>query len=412
MKKFTVLWSSQAASLLGSAVVQFALAWYLTRETGSATVLASALMVAMLPQVVLGPLVGPLVDRWDRKKIMIFSDLFTSLMTVVLVVLFALHSVQVWHIYLLMVGRSIGDTFQGPALIASFPMLVPKEQLVRANGLFQMLRDLIRVVAPVAGAFLMETLPMTAVLSVDIVTAVIAVAVLLPLGIRNPARDPEAARRDYLADLREGFKYIWARRGIATLIGMFVLLIFTVAPASNLFPVLVNEHLEGDVAKLGWMISASGVGGIAGGLLLGVWPGFKRRLRTAYLGFLVMIPASVAVGLTTPATFYTVTMPAMFFLGASGAVAFTPLNAILNAVVADDMQGRVFSLQGSIVGAAIPLGLLIGGPVADTFGIRSLYFIAAGAWLLIASGALLSKSLLELENGPATETPAAERSPT
>ena len=116
MKKFFVLWSSQAASLFGSAVVQFALAWYLTRETGSATVLATALMVAVIPEVVLGPFVGPLVDRWNRKMIMIFADLYVMLLTVVLVVMFYTDTIQIWHIYLIMIARAIGDTFQRPAL--------------------------------------------------------------------------------------------------------------------------------------------------------------------------------------------------------------------------------------------------------------------------------------------------------
>jgi DHA3 family macrolide efflux protein-like MFS transporter len=133
VKTFFTLWSSQASSLFGSAVVNFALAWYLTRETGSATVLATAIMVAMLPQIILGPFVGPLVDRWSRKKIMIYADLYTALLTVAFVILFHTNSVQIWHIYLIMIGRGIGETLQFPALAASIPMIVPEKQLVRAN---------------------------------------------------------------------------------------------------------------------------------------------------------------------------------------------------------------------------------------------------------------------------------------
>src|SRR4030042_5711957 len=154
MKKFFVLWSSQAASLFGSAVVNFALAWYLTRETGSATVLAPACRAAMIPQIVRGPFVGPLVDRLSRKNIMIFADLTTMLFTLALVILFATDAIRIWHIYVIMVGRAIGDTFQSPALGASIPMLVAEKHLVPANGLYQMLRNAIRIVAPITGAFL------------------------------------------------------------------------------------------------------------------------------------------------------------------------------------------------------------------------------------------------------------------
>jgi DHA3 family macrolide efflux protein-like MFS transporter len=400
VKKFFVLWSSQAASLFGSAVVNFALAWYLTRETGSATVLATALMVAMIPQIILGPFVGPFIDRWDRKKIMILADLFIMLFTVVLVILFYTKTIQIWHIYVIMIGRAIGDAFQFPALGASIPMIVPDEKLVRANGLYQMLQYAIRVVAPIAGAFLLEALPMQGVLSVDIVTAIIAVGCLLPLGIPQPLRTTLAVKASHFSDMKQGFRYVWSRPGLVMLIGLVAALMFFTAAPANLMPVLVNEHLEGDVVKLGWLGSASGIGGIAGGLLLGVWGGFKKRMWTAFLGFLIMIPCSVGLGLTSPTLFYPTTVPAMLLMGVGNSFAVAPITAIMNSVIAKDMQGRVFSLYGSIVMAAMPLGLIMGGPVADWLGIRSLYFIASGAWLIVLPLAMLSQPLMDLENQP------------
>jgi len=114
LKKFFVLWSSQAASLFGSAVVGFALAWYLAKETGSATVLATAMMVAFIPPIVLGPFIGPFIDRWNRKKILIYSDLVTALLTLLLVVIFDTETIQIWHIYVIMAGRAISGSFQAP----------------------------------------------------------------------------------------------------------------------------------------------------------------------------------------------------------------------------------------------------------------------------------------------------------
>ena len=397
MKKFFVLWSSQAASLFGSAVVQFALAWYLAKTTGSATVLSTALIVAVIPSIVLGPFVGPFIDRRNRKKIIIFADLFIALLTLVLVILFYTKAIQVWHIYAIMAGRSIGDTFQGPALWASIPMIVPEKHLVRANGLYQMLQNAIKIVAPIAGAFLMETLLMQWVLSVDIITAIIAVGCLLPLMIPQPPHTTLAVKPNYFGEMKQGFRYIWSRPGLAILIGMVALLIFFAMPGSNLIPILVKEHLGGDVIKLGWLGMASGIGGITGGLLLGVWGGFKKRMLTAFLGFLIMIPCSIGLGLTSINYFYT-TVIAMLFMGVGLAFVNAPLTAIMNKVIAKDMQGRVFSLYGSIVTLMIPLGLVIAGPVADAFGIRSLYFIASAAWLIILPLAVLSKPLMNLEN--------------
>jgi DHA3 family macrolide efflux protein-like MFS transporter len=406
VKKFFVLWSSQAASLLGSALVDFSLAWYLTRETGSATILATALMVAMIPPIVLGPFTGPLIDRWSRKKIMIFSDAFISLLTVVLVVLFYTKTIQIWHIYVVLIGRTAGGTFQNPALGASIPMIVPEKQLVRANGLYQMLQYGIRVISPIAGAFFLELFPMYGVLSIDIITAVIAIACIIPLGIPQPAPAALAIKPNYYNDMKQGFQYILSRRGLVMLIVMITALVFFTAAPANLMPVLVNKHLGGDVIKLGWLGTAGGIGGIAGGMLLGAWGGLKKKIWTAFLGFLIMIPCSVVVGFTSVGIFYSTTLPALLFMGVGNAFVNAPLAAIINSVVAKDFQGRVLSLQTSIFVAAMPLGLVIGGLVADALDIRSLYWIAAAAWLVILPLATLSKSLMNLENEKTEEAAA------
>src|SRR4030043_884915 len=129
---------------------------------------------------------------------------------------------------------------------------------------------------------------------------------------------------------------------------------------------------------------------------------------TAFLGFFIMIPCSVALGLTSVSIFYT-TVAAMLFMGVGLSFVNAPRGAIMNSVIARDMQGRVFSLYGSIVMGVMPLGLIIGGPVADALGIRSLYFIASAAWLVILPLAMLSKSLMNLENQKAEDKPAAEK---
>ncbi len=409
MKKFFVLWSSQAASLFGSAVVQFALAWYLARETGSATVLSTALIIAIIPQIVLGPFVGPLIDRWSRKYIMIFADLLTASLTAVLVVLFYTGTIQIWHIYVIMACRSIGDTFQNPALGASIPMIVPEKHLVRANGFFQMLQSAIKIIAPIAGAFLIEAVDMQWVLSVDIITAVIAVSCLLPLFIPQPPRTTLTVKPNYFGEMKQGFSYIWSRPGLAMLIGMVALLIFFAVPAASLFPIMVKNHLEGNVIMLGWIGTAMGIGGILGGLLMGVWGGFKKRIHTAILGFAVMIPFSIIIGFTSVDIFYYTTVPAMIFMGIGNAFVNAPMTAIMNKVVAKDIQGRVFSLYGSFVTLMMPLGLVIAGPVADAFDIRSVYFIASAGWFIVLALALLSKPLMNLENQKAEDTPVVEK---
>src|SRR5215216_6313487 len=146
--RFFTIWFGQALSLFGSALVQFALIWWLTQKSGSATVLAVATLVGMLPQIVIGPFAGALVDRWNRRLIMIFADATIALFSLLLAYLFATGVVQIWHIYAVMAVRSLGGAFHFPAMAASTPLMVPKEQLTRINGLNQALQGVNGLVAP------------------------------------------------------------------------------------------------------------------------------------------------------------------------------------------------------------------------------------------------------------------------
>jgi DHA3 family macrolide efflux protein-like MFS transporter len=180
---------------------------------------------------------------------------------------------------------------------------------------------------------------MYGVLSVDIITAVIAVACLLMLIIPRLERTTLAARVNYFNDIKQGLGYIWSRRGLAMLIGLMAILAFFAMPAGMLIPVLVNEHLGGDVLKLGWLVSASGIGGIAGGLLLGALGGFNKRMLTAFLGFLIMIPCSIGLGFTSVSIFYT-TIASAFFMGVGISFVSASMTAIMNSVIAKDVQGQ------------------------------------------------------------------------
>ncbi len=227
--------------------MEFALAWYLTRETGRATVLATALLVALIPSIVLGPFIGPLVDRWDRKKIMIFSDAAITLMTVGLVILFFTKSIEIWHIYVAMVGRAIGQAFQFPAMQAAVANIVPEKHLSRAAGMTQTLNGIINIAAPPMGAFLMEALPMQEVLAVDIITAALAIGCLFFIMIPNPARTTLSAKIDIIGDMMQAFRYIMSTFGIKIMVLMVSIYCFFATPAYNMFPMLVNRHLGGDV---------------------------------------------------------------------------------------------------------------------------------------------------------------------
>jgi DHA3 family macrolide efflux protein-like MFS transporter len=411
MRKFFIVWTGQAFSLFGSALVQFALAWWLTKSTGSATVLATATLVALLPQVLAGPFVGTLVDRWDRKRIMIAADCAIALVTAGLVALFLAGVIRPWHVYLAALARGLGQTFHFPAMQAATPLLVPKEHLARVAGLNQGLQGAIAVAAPPVGALALGLLPVPAVLAVDIVTAAIAVSCLAAVAIPRP--EPSAAgaagaatvpgRRGVLADMAAGIRYVRAWPGLVLLMVLAAILNFFLVPTSSLLPILVVKHFGGGPLQLSWLEAAMGVGLVAGGLGLGAWGGFKRRMHTSLLGVSIAGAGIGAVGLV-PDWLLGVAVALMFVAGAALSLANGPLLAIMQATVAKDMQGRLFSLVGSLSGAMMPLGLAVAGPVSDVIGVRTWYLIAGAVTVAMAVGAAFVPSLMRIEDHAAELT--------
>jgi len=172
--KFFTIWTGQAFSLIGSAPVQFALVCWITKSTDSATVLANATLMALLPQILLGPFIGALVDRWNRRLIMILADTDIAAATGILIFLFATGRVQVWQIFFILLVRSLGGAFHSPAMTASTSLMVPKQHLARLSGMNQTLQGMLSIFAPPLGAMLIGLLPMQGVLAIDIGTAAIA----------------------------------------------------------------------------------------------------------------------------------------------------------------------------------------------------------------------------------------------
>lgn len=407
MKKFFVLWASQAASIFGSSVVGFALAWYLAKETGSATILSIAMLANFAPAVVLGPFIGPLIDRWDRKKIMIVGDLVTALLTMVLVILFYTNTAQVWHIYVVIAGRAISGSFQGPALAATVPLIVPEKLLVRAGGLSRMRDGAINIIGPLTGAFLMEALSVQWVLSVDIITAAVAIGCLIPLGIPRPSHTTLAKKRNLIGDMVQGIRYVTSWKGLLFLLLLCALLNFLSAPLNSLLPLFVRNYLGGEVSRMGYLQTAFGVGIIAGGLILGAWSGFKRRIVTSLTGIIFWTVAVFAISFTTERLFWLGL--AMAFVAGLGMTIFNaPIGAILQSTVPKDMQGRVFTVINSMsTGMMIP-GLLLAGPLADSIGVRAILIISGAAAFVVVLAGFSSRDLMEIENQKAAEKTTGE----
>jgi DHA3 family macrolide efflux protein-like MFS transporter len=424
-RRFFAIWGGQAISLLGSMLVQFALIWYLTRETGSAMALAVASLISMIPSVILGPFVGVLVDRWNRRLTMLLADGMVTVSTLVLAGLFWLGVTQIWHIYALMLVRSIAGLFHWMAMSTSTTLMVPKEHLARIQGLNSMLNGSMNIAAAPLGALLMEILPMQGVLAVDILTAMFAMLPLLVLSVPQPVRYPAQRQSatdagqpstaepqtSVMGDLKVGLGYVFAWPGLLAILGMALMINFLLGPAGALMPLLVSTHFEGQAIQYAALESLFGFGAILGGLLLGMWGGFRKRIFTSMLGLMVLGFGSILIGIA-PSSAYVLAVTGMFIVGFAGPIVNGPLLASLQAAVEPAMQGRVFSLVQSGAAAITPLGLLLSAPVAEMFGIQSWY--VAGGIMTILMGILgfAMPAVMNFEEGrPAPSDPAGSLAP-
>jgi DHA3 family macrolide efflux protein-like MFS transporter len=281
LRTFIIIWVGQAFSMFGSMLVQFALVWWLTQETGSATILATASLVAYLPQVFLGPFAGAIVDRTNRKAVMILADSFVALTTLGLVLVAATGNLLPWHIYLAMFVRSLGQAFHWPAMQASTTLLVPEVHLSRVAGINQALAGAMNIIAPPSGALLIGVLQLHWVLSIDILTAILAILPLFFVVIPQPKNtantDGKPIVSSILSDIKEGFLYVFRWKGLFYVLLFAVLINFLINPAFTLLPLLVTKHFNGGVIEYGWMESAIGIGIVIGGLGLGAWGASRRR---------------------------------------------------------------------------------------------------------------------------------------
>jgi DHA3 family macrolide efflux protein-like MFS transporter len=384
---FFTIWIGQALSLVGSQAGGFALVWWLTQESGgSATTLAMMIFVAMLPNVLLGPFVGALVDRWNRRRVMMVADSLIALFSAGLAVLSWLGVLQIWHIYVIMFVRALGGTFHFAAMQASTSLMVPKSQLARVGGMNQTLRGALDIITPPIGAFLMEVLPLHAIMGIDVLTAAFAVAPLFFVHIPQPERPAEgipalpSERRSPVVvlwrDVVAGFTYIWHWKGLFIILLMATVLNMLANPGFSLLPILVKNHFAGDALQLGWLNSSWGIGLIAGGLTLSVWGGFRRKIYTSLTGLVGMGLGTLIVGIASPTGFW-LAWAGMLLAGFMNPIVNAPFLALLQSAVAPEIQGRVFTAVSSLSGLASPLGMLIAGPVADWAGVQ-VWFIAAG----------------------------------
>jgi MFS family permease len=359
-RAFLWIWIGQLISVIGTRLSTFAVGIWVLEKTGSTTQYAFIFICMAVPALLLAPFAGALVDRWDRRKVMIAADALAAFTVLGLGVLLYLDALKLWQIYVAAGLQAISTGFQVPAYMASIPLLVPKEQLARANGMVQTAFAAAQIVGPALAGVLVSTISLYGVLFVDFVTFVASIIALVVVAIPRPAGAADEEQPALWHEAAEGFRFVRERAGLLGLLTLFGFTNFLFGIVSILITPMVLAFTN--AAGLGMQMSVGGCGLLLGGILMSAWGGPKRRIHgvlasTAFAG--VMLAAH---GLRAEIWFVSA-MGFLFFI--SLPIMNASQDSIWQTKVPAALQGRCFAIQRVLSEAAMPVGFCIAGPLAD-----------------------------------------------
>ncbi|HYO14196.1 MAG TPA: MFS transporter [Thermoanaerobaculia bacterium] len=362
LKSFGLMWFGQLVSLVGSGLTRFALGVWVYERTGSATQFTLITLFAFLPGLLAAPLAGALVDRWDRRWVMFWSDLGPALGTLAIVLLIYAGALEVWHIYLAVAWSSVFNSFQWPAYIAATTLLVPRRQLGRANGMIQFGHASAEVVAPILAGLLIATVGLDGVILIDFGTFLFAAGILLLVRIPRPKTSAvgRAAKGSLLSEATYGWTFIRERPGLLGLLLYFAIINLVISTATVLVPPLVLSFASPQV--LASVLSIASAGLLTGSVAMAVTGGPRPRIHGVLAFGLLFGVALVLAGLRPSAPLVAV---ALFLLMSGAPIINGSSQAIWQSKVPPDVQGRVFAVRRLIAQFTAPLGFLCGGPLAD-----------------------------------------------
>ena len=297
MARFTLIWVGQILSVLATQMTSFALTIWVFQESGSATALGLMQVFWVTPFLLISPFAGVMVDRYNRKLMMMVSDIGAGLATVALLVLQLLGWLQIWHLYIVMLFQGLGNAFQTPAYMATISSMLPKEQFGRANGMMSLIDSGPGILAPMLAGALLGIIKLHGILVIDILTFGLAILILVFVTVPQPAKTYKSQKREngILKEALYGLQYIWARPSFTGLTISFLLINLFGGIALTLFAPLVLARTQNNSVILGTVQSSGAIAGVAGGILMSVWGGSKRRIHSGYLGVLIASLLGIAV---------------------------------------------------------------------------------------------------------------------
>jgi MFS family permease len=360
MRPFLILWSGQSVSALGTGLGSFAMGVWVYDKTGSATQFAMVAFVVGLVYIIANPLGGALADRWDRRRLLALSNAGCGLTTFLMAALLFTGRLQPWHVYPIVALLAGFLTLGGPALLSSISLLVPREQLARANGMTQSSRAAAQIIGPLAAGILVGRVGYSGLVLADCASFFFAVATILAVRIPSPPRSEARERPSMLASLAFGWNYLRSLPGLLVLQGLYGVTNFCLGMVQVLLTPLILSFAT--PIELGSVSSAGAAGVLLGSLALSIWGGPRRRVQ-AILGLLAFQALILFLGGARPSIplIALASFTFMFTLPFVNGLTQT----LLQSKIAADVQGRVFGVAGMISMGSVPLAALIAGPLAD-----------------------------------------------
>ncbi|MBC6975265.1 MFS transporter [Bacillus sp. Xin] len=388
--KIVLFLTAQTISLFGSSLVQYAIIWYITLTTSSGMMLTISTVCGFFPQIAISLFAGVWIDRYNRKKMIMLSDGIIAFATFILAILFVAGYKSIWLLFIVLLIRSAGTGIQTPAVNALIPQIVPKDNLMKVNGVNSSITSLIMFLSPAASGAILSIASIEATFFIDVMTAVIGIGIMFMIQV--PAYiNKENQQKSNVQGIKEGFAYLKENVFIKRLLVLLIIVMILASPAAFLTPLMVSRSFGAEM----WRLTASemtfSAGAAVGGILIAAWGGFRNRMHTTALACALYGLIMVGLGIAPKFVVY---LLFNFLIGITMPCFNTPITVLLQEEVEPSMHGRVFSLVQISNSCALPLGMIIFGPLADIVQVESLLIYAGTFVLLCAFYIFFSKRLI------------------
>ncbi|MGY1464752.1 MFS transporter [Bacillus toyonensis] len=372
--------TAQTISLFGSSLVQYAIIWYITLTTSSGAMLTISTVCGFLPQIAISLFAGVWIDRYDRKKMIMLSDGIIAIATLILAILFLTGYKSIWMLFIVLLIRSAGTGVQTPAVNALIPQIVPKDYLMKVNGINSSITSLIMFLSPAVSAVILSVTSIETTFFIDVITAIIGISIMFIIQVEGHA-NVGVKQKSNLQGIKEGFAYLKENVCMKRLLVLLIIIMILISPAAFLTPLMVTRSFGAEM----WRLTASemtfSAGAAAGGVLIAAWGGFRNRMHTTALACALYGLLMVGLGIASVFIMYLVFN---FLIGITMPCFNTPVTVLLQEKVDPVMHGRMFSLVQIANSCALPLGMIIFGPLADVFSVEVL-LIYAGIFVLFCA---------------------------